>query len=56
MGAFIAAFLLLWFVCALPVAFMYIFNQQIIAILEAYEEYIRTKTRILQEVNKYVSD
>ena len=48
----ITIFVALWVICGLPIAFMYCFNEQIIAILEAYTEYIKTQTRILQEVNR----
>ena len=49
------AFILLWVAIVFPVAFCCAFNKQIIAILEAYTEYIKTKTQKLQEVNRECS-
>lgn len=56
MWTVILAFGVLWLSIVTPVLFFCAFEKQIIAILEAYAEYIKTKTRILQEVNKNVSD
>ena len=53
MWTILFAFILLWVAIVFPVAFCCAFNKQIIAILEAYTERIKTETKILQEVNKH---
>ena len=54
MGTTIFACLVIWFAVAFPLTFCYFFDLQISEILEAFTDYIKTKIRILQEVNKHV--